>query len=77
MWEKKLLLEERKKHLQPQRQNDSHIMEEFIRNVWSIHDLAEINRCRQYLHAKCLVYIATGDGAIISKKTWTGEKSKP
>ena len=71
-----LSLEERTANLQPQRQNDSLFMEDFIADGIEGEPLSKINRCYLALQVTCRSNISTGNGKAIwfnamkDKKNW-------
>ena len=50
-------------------------MEEFVKRGYTNVELAELNRCRQYLQATTLSDLASGDGKRITQWALTGTKS--
>ena len=75
MREKNLSLEEGTANLQPQRQNNSFIMEDFIEADIDGYIMAELNRFRLTFRANCRSEISTGDGKDISLNTLKGKKN--
>ena len=50
-------------------------MEDFISEGLTGEYIAEINRCRKFLHDNCLLDIVTVDGNGISPIFWMGNKN--
>lgn len=69
-----MILDEGTKSLYLLRQNDSFIMEDFLKAGYQGEELAEMNRCRMYLQVTTLADISTGDGWALWRTALQGQK---
>ena len=50
-------------------------MEEFLKEALEVNDLTELNICRLFLKATCILDISTEDGKSIRVTAWNGTKN--
>ena len=74
--EDSIIFQEETYSLQPQRFNDSLIMEDWIKFGFKGNELSELNRCQMYLNFTCLSDVSTGDGLRIPPSSWKGTQRK-
>ena len=75
MRDNNISLEEGTANLQPQLQNDSFVMEDFIMAGIEVELLSELNRCLLSLCDTCRSEISTDSGKVISLNAFKGNKN--
>eukprot|EP00957_Ditylum_brightwellii_P009544 720058-Ditylum_brightwellii.AAC.1 len=70
-----LVIDEGTPNLQPQRENNLFIMEDFAMAGYEGAQLEELNRCRLHLKATTLFDITSGDGKTVLKRALEGTPS--